>query len=217
VRALILKDLRVLKPWWWLIVPGHVLFASNGIVASQGFFAMNAALAWALMLILLIVEWTQEADRYVLSLPVSRRLVVEARYAEVLGVAVGGTILYAVYGRVLLALATERLLRRWPDAPGWESAEGLLGFFLVVWLVSVVYLPFAFGWGLGRGTWLFLVSILPLVAVGAILLRGETLPRMPVSGLLVSPSGALAALAGAGGLGWLSLRLSARLYDRRDL
>lgn len=217
MRALILRDLRVLQPWWWLIVPGHVLFAANGIVAPWGFFAVNAALAWAFTVILLVVDWLQEADRYVLSLPVSRRLVVEARYAGALGAAVGATILYAVYGRVLFALATDRLLQRWPDAPGWESAAGLLGFFLVVWLVSIAYLPFSFGWGLGKGTWLFLASVLPLVAAGAVLSRALAATPEGLSGSLGSPPGALAALGGAVALGWLSIRVSARLYDRRDL
>ncbi len=216
MRALILKDLRVLRPWWWLIVPGHVLFASNGIFAPRTFFAMNVALAWGLTLILLIVEWTQEADRYVMSLPVSRRLVVEARYAQALGTAMAGTVLYAAYGRGLFALATPRLLERWPDAPSWESAAGLLGFFLVVWLVSVAYLPFVFGWGLGRGSWLFLASVLPLVALASVLSRGGVAPGT-LSGLVGTPAGTLAALALAAALGWLSARLSTRLYERRDL
>jgi hypothetical protein len=216
VRALILKDLRVLQPWWWLVVPGHVLFAAHGIVAPWVFFAVNAALAWAVTAILLVVDWLQEADRYVMSLPVSRKLVVRARYTEALGAAVGATILYTVYGRALFALATERLLRRWPDAPGWESATGLLGFFLAVWLVSVVYLPFPFGWGLGKGTWLFLAGALPLAAAGVVLVRGGALPGA-LAGLVGTPRGALGALAVAAVLGWLSVRLSTRLYDRRDL
>ena len=44
--ALVVKDLRVLRPWWWLILPGHVLFAANGIVSPEVFFGMNAGLAW---------------------------------------------------------------------------------------------------------------------------------------------------------------------------
>ncbi len=219
MRTLVLKDLRVLRPWWWLIVPGHVLLAANGIVAPQTFFAMNVALAWALTVILLIVDWTREADRFVTSLPVSRDDVVKARYVGALGVTVGGTVLYALYGRVLLVFATERLLERWRGAPGWESAEGLLAFFLVAWLVSVVYLPFYFRSGLGKGTWLFLASVVPVIVAGALTIR------------LLSPSRTLAGIAQAVGtpvtlivglvlaavLGWLSLRLSVRFYDRRDL
>ena len=42
MKALVLKDLRVLRPWWWLIVPGHMLFGANGIVAPQSFFTPKA-------------------------------------------------------------------------------------------------------------------------------------------------------------------------------
>jgi hypothetical protein len=219
VRALVLKDLRVLRPWWWLIVPGHMLFAANGIVTPQTFFGTNVALTWAYTVLLLIIDWTQDADRFVTSLPASRYEIVKARYAGALGAAVAGSVLYALYVRLLLAFATDRLLRRWPGAPGWESAEGLLTFFLTVWLASVVYLPFYFRSGLGKGTRLFLASGAPVVVVGAVLVRRGWLPRT-LSGASEVMGASLtmgAALAVAAALGWLSLRLSARFYDRRDL
>jgi hypothetical protein len=150
---------------------------------------------------------------------VSRENVVRARYGEVLGAAVGATILYALYGRVLFVFATERLLERWPGAPGWESAGGLLAFFLVVWLVSVAYLPFYFRSGLGKGTWLFLASAAPVIVGGAVLVRGlsPAWTQIDVAEALGTGATVIVALAPAAGLGWLSLRLSVRFYDRRDL
>jgi hypothetical protein len=219
MRALVLKDLRVLRPWWWLIVPAYLLFGANGIVAPQLFFAMNVALAWTYTVLLLVIDWTQEADRYVASLPVSRRDVVRARYAGALGAALGGTVLYALYGRVLMLLATERLLARWPGTPGWESVVGLLTFFMAVWLVSVAYLPFYFRSGLGKGTRLFVATLAPVIVFGTILVRWRSLPGPlgGVSGVLGSAGTAFVALAVAAALGWLSLSLSVRFYDRRDL
>lgn len=219
MRALVLKDLRVLRPWWWLIVPGHMLFGANGIFSPQAFFAVNVALAWAFTLILLIIEWTQDADRFLGSLPVSREDMVRARYAEVLGAAVGATILYAVYGRVLLVFATERLLERWPGAPGWESGEGLLAFFLTVWLVTIVFLPFHLRWGLGKASWLFLVCMAPVVVGAAALVRWLSLSwtLTAVSEVTGTAVTLILALALGAVLGWLSLRVSVRFYDRRDL
>ena len=145
---------------------------------------------------------------------------VEARYTATLGAAVGATILYALYGRVLFAFATERLLERWPGTPGWESVEGLLAFFLG---------------GLGGERGLPAV-LLPLGAgEGHVALRGERGPgdrragrsssggdRSP--GRWVTPrrswgprSPSIVALVAAAALGWLSLRFSVRFYDRRDL
>jgi hypothetical protein len=61
VRALLLKDLRLLRPYWWLIVPGHVLIGANGIVRPETFFAMNVVLACAYTFGLLLVEWKHGA------------------------------------------------------------------------------------------------------------------------------------------------------------
>ena len=219
MRALALKDLRVLRPWWWLIVPGHMLFGANGIVSPQSFFAMNVTLAWAFTVILLLIEWTQDADRFLGSLPVSREDVVRARYAQVLGAAFGATILYVLYGRVLFVFATERLLERWPGTPGWESVDGLLTFFLTVWLVSVAFLPFHFRWGLGKGSWLFLVCMAAMVVGATALVRWISLSwtLTAVSEVAGTAVTLIVALALGAVLGWLSLRVSIRFYDRRDL
>ena len=213
MTALVLKDLRVLRPWWWLILPGHLLFAANGIVSPEAFFGMNVVLALAFTAGLLILDWRQEAERFVSSLPVSRGEVVRARYVGALGAAVAGTVGYAVYGSLLLGLGTESLLQRWPTEPGWESPEGLLAFFATVWLVSVAYLPFYFAAGLPRGTWLFAVAA-ALCIVGAVLLI-----RWWPSGIESAGFGTRvgATLLVSLALGWLSLRLSIRFYEQRDL
>jgi len=180
---------------------------------------MSVALTLALTAVLLIVEWKQDADRFLGSLPVSRKDVVSARYAWVLGAAAVGTVLYAFYGRLLLELATERWLPRWSGAPGWGSAAGLVTFFVTAWLVSVAYLPFYFRSGLAKGTWLFAAAAAMSIVGGVLLTR-----RWPVHWTLIgisesagSVATVVAALLVALALGWLSLRLSIRFYDRRDL
>jgi hypothetical protein len=213
VTALLLKDLRLLRPWWWIIVLVHPLFAANGVLSPESFFAMNVVLALAVTVALLIVEWQQDADRFVGSLPVSRGQVVRARYVWALAVAAGATVLYAVYGTVLLSLATDRLLARWPDTPDWESGAGLVLFFATVWLVSVAYLPFYFRSGLGKGTWWFLVCTLPLAGLAALLMRWQP----ATSEMPQGAASAAALLALSAGTGWLSLKVSARLYEGRDL
>jgi hypothetical protein len=219
VTRLVLKDLRVLQPWWWLIVPGYALFAANGIVSPELFFGMNAALVWAYSIVLMLIDWTQDADRFVAGLPVSREDVVKARHASALGAAFLGTVLYGVYGRVLLAFATERLRDRWADTPGWGSAAGLVAFFLTVWVVSVVYLPFYFRWGFAKGTWLFVATLAPSIAVVVALLRGRfvTSEAMPGGVAAGSVAAGIGALGFAAALGWVSFRLSVRSYAGRDL
>lgn len=215
MTGLILKDLRVLRPWWWLIVPGHLLFAANGVLSPETFFGMNVALALAFTLGLLILEWRQDADRFVASLPVTRGDMVRARYAGALGAAVVATVAYAAYGSLLLGFATERLLQRWPGPRGWESTQGLAVFFLTVWLLTVAYLPFYFRSGLAKGTWLFLGSVGAGAVAVAALLRWRGLSSSVGEG--ASGFTVLVAMAAGALLGWASLRLSVRFYERRDL
>jgi ABC-type transport system involved in multi-copper enzyme maturation permease subunit len=217
VSALVLKDLRVLRPWWWLILAGHPLFVANGIVSPETFFGTNVVLALAFTAGLLILDWKQEAERFVASLPVSRGEVVRARYLGALGAAVAGTVGYAVYGTLLLGLGTESLLQRWPTEPAWESPEGLLAFFVTVWLVSAAYLPFYFRAGLVRGTWLFALAAAPFIVGAVLLTRGWPggMARLPEGGGSVTAVGATLLVSLA--VGWLSLRLSIRFYEERDL
>jgi ABC-type transport system involved in multi-copper enzyme maturation permease subunit len=231
VKALVLKDLRLLRPYFWLIVPGHMLFGANGIVRPDVFFGMNVALACAYTAGLLIVEWTQDAERFVGSLPVSREEIVKARYAGALGAAALGTVLYATYGRALLGFGGERLLRRWPGTPGWETPEGLLGFFLASFLLAAAFLPFYFRAGLARGAWLFVACLAPVLVGSVVLVRwsvsggGEdTTPGDVSARVLTSVFEAVGVvpaimlfLAAAAALGGFSLRLSVLFFERRDL
>jgi hypothetical protein len=123
------------------------------------------------------------------------------------------------------------------SAPGWQSWQGVLGFFLVAAVIGLVFLPFHFRFGLGRGGGVFLAASLPLgLALGlAVRLLGGRpgAPGVWPSGSLPSEAlqAALSSLATAFGapatlvltlgatalIGVASLRLSLRAQERRDL
>jgi hypothetical protein len=236
VSALLRKDLRLLAPWAWALVPGHALFAATGIFSPEVFFWMNAALACAFTTVLLILEWRLDAERFVASLPVTRDDIVRARYLSALGAALVATPLYALYGHALSAIGRDRLLQLWGErTPGWESWEGCFAFFLVVSLLSLVFLPFHFRLGFGRGAASFVaVTALLLLSGGVVLLwlgggghgvsahvrLPSEMVRLAVTGLSASwgpwPATALI-LTLLAGLGLLSLGLSLCFYGRRDI
>jgi hypothetical protein len=232
VTALLAKDLRLLRLWAWLIVPGHALFAANGIFSPELFFWTNAILAVAVTVVLLAIEWQSSAERFVASLPVSRVDVVRARYAGALVVALVATPLYRLYGHALTAIGRDRLLRIWSGAtPGWESWEGCLALFLVVTLASFAFLPLHFRLGLGRGSAVFAASALTLALLGGLALRavggGNGAGNLPGEALRTGlgrlsaargPGLTVAiALAATAAVGVLSSLLSVRFYERRDL
>jgi hypothetical protein len=235
VTTLLARDLRLLAPWVWAIVPAHALFTANGIGSPELFFWMHAALALAITGVLLTIEWRLDAERFVASLPVTRKDVVRARHVGALGTAVVATMLYALYGRATTALAPDRLHRIWGyRARGWESWEGCLAFLLVLALLSFAFLPLHFRLGFGRALAVFTAVAGPLALlafVPALLGRhggsGGAGPRPPAEALRAALAGlsdslgpwatTAAVLAAVAGLGALSLHLSVRAYERRDL
>jgi hypothetical protein len=238
MRHLLAKDVRLVAPYLWLIVPAHVLFCVQAFLVPELDFWMNLAVALAWTAAIALVEWQSDTDRLIASLPTARATVVEARYASALAAVAIGLLLYIVYGHAVMAVATDRLMVRWSGmTPAWTSADGVAAFLLVGYLLVVVFLPFYFRFGFSLGAMLFSVSAAAAIAVATALTRlgvrgkfaagpahaglapSETV-REWLSSLSVSwgPAAAsLAILAAATLFGVLSVRLSIRFYQRRDL
>jgi hypothetical protein len=228
MRALIRKDLRLLAPYWWLIVAGHVLFSANGVISPEFLFWIEVALAAAVPVGLAIIDWRFDADRFVAALPVDRADQVRSRYVGALGAAVLGTVLYVAYGSVIVAAFPARL--GWSDGAGpWNSAEGIAVFFLVTAALALFLLPFLYGLGLVRGIWGFGLVALAVMAVTIPLVSGNTgtgtaaPSRALVDALaaFVDEQGAVLAwtlvVVALLSLTWLSARLSIAGLRRREL
>jgi len=228
MRALLARDLRMLAPYWWLIIPGHVLFAANGTMGPELLFWINVALALLFTVCLAVIDWRFEADRFVAALPTERSRIVRARFAGAVAAGAAGTGLWVVYASILSRIFPDRL--GWMDhASMWTSAEGVGVFFgLVVGLV-VVFLPFVFSFGLGRGMLGFVAAVLVVATAAAGLAAGiaepaGTLPSEALREALASViSGAgplfgwLGLFTGLAVLTWASMRVSILGYERRDL
>jgi len=226
MKALIRKDLRLLAPYWWLILPGHVLFSANGVISPEFLFWIGIVLAASFSVGLAIIDWRFDADRFVAALPVDRAEQVRARYIGAIGAAVLGTALYVAYGSVIVAAFPARL--GWGDGAGaWNSPEGIAVFFLVAAALVLILLPFLFRLGLVRGIWSFGVVALVLLAVTISLVSNAAATEAPSRALVeelaafVDNQGAVlawaAVLASLMVLMWLSVRLSVAGLRRREL
>ena len=235
---LLAKDLRLVAPYLWLIVPAHVLFCVQAFLVPELDFWMNLAVALAWTAAIALVEWQSDTDRLLASLPAARTTIVEARYASSLAAVAIGALLYVVYGHAVMAVATDRLTARWSGTtPAWTSADGVAAFLLLGYVLVVAFLPFYFRFGFPRGATLFSVSAAVAIAVATALTRlggrGEFAagpahagfaPSETVRGWLSSLSAwlgpelaSLSVLAAAAALGVLSVRLSIQFYKGRDL
>ncbi len=240
MRHLLARDVRLVAPYLWLIVPVHALYSIQAFLNPELYFWMNLAAALAWTAAVTAIEWHFDADHLIAGLPVTRAAIVSARYASALGGLVLGAVLFVLYGHLTMAVAPDRVAERWQGSPSWATADGVIAFLLVGYAAVTTFLPFLFRWGLPAGASLFAASA--VVAVSAGTLAGRAVSRaVPaarvmadlteslswsdmVRGWLVALSASwgpwlagLMLLAGAAALGAASVRLSIRFYDRREL
>ena len=240
MRHLLAKDVRLVAPYVWIVVPVHALYSIQAFLNPELYFWMNlgAALAWTAAVT--AIEWHLDADHFVAGLPVTRAAIVSARYASALGGVAVGAALFVLYGHVTMAVATERVAAHWQGAPSWATVDGVVAFIAVGYVAVVAFLPFFFRWGLPAGAALFSASALVFVSAGTVVARAlaRTTPAgvvlagitgslswsEAVRGWLLALSAlrgpwiaGLVLIAGAAALGAASVRLSIRFYEARDL
>lgn len=217
MRHLLAKDVRLVAPHLWIIVPAHALWCLQASISPYLYLWMSlaAALGWTAAIV--TIEWRTGADRVVASLPVTRAGIVQARYASALGGLALGAVLYLLYGHAVRVMASEAALSRLLGEAVWALDEGAVAFVAVGYALIIGFLPFYFRFNLPLGASLFTVSA-GLMVSAAMALGG-------FAGFSWSLSGAsslgwpawLAALAVAVALGVFSTWLSVRFYESRDL
>jgi hypothetical protein len=240
MRHLVAKDLRLVAPYLWLIVPVHALYSIQAFLNPELYFWMNLAAALAWTAAVTAIEWHLEADHFVASLPVTRAAIVSARYASAFGGLAVGAALFVLYGHLTMAMATGRVAERWQGSPSWASVDGVSAFLAVGCVVVTTFLPFFFRWGLPLGVTWFSVCAVVVLSAGTVLARAaaQTVPAAQaparsleavswseaIRGWLIAlsatwgplPAGLILAL-GAAALGTASMWLSVRFYERREL
>jgi len=234
MRHLLAKDVRLVGPYVWLIIPAHVLFCAQAFLVPELDFWMNLAVALSWTVVVALLDWRFDSDRLLASLPVARATIVKARYASAVAVMALGALLYVIYGHGVMAVATKRLVENSSREPAWASADGIAAFLLVGHVLVIAFLPFYFRFGLPLGAGLFSTAAALIVSAATALTH---LPggRESASRTALTPSesirawlswlsaswgpeaASVAILAAAALAGMLSVRLSIRFYQGRDL
>jgi hypothetical protein len=144
---LFLKDVRAGAIFLWAVVPLNALAALQVSRSGAGFFWVGVTCAALMLVGVSMLEWKNEAEPFVHSLPVTRAMVVRGRY--VTAGAIGMLSLL-----VAAAVGTARgfgLAGQGAPWPRWVSGDMALAFLLAFALIAVVYLPCFFRWGFGKG------------------------------------------------------------------
>ena len=131
-----------------------ILAALQVLYVDELFLLLGVLLAATVAVYVPTVEWFQETDPMLHSLPIDRNLVVLSRYlTAVLGGLLAGVVWNAA-GRMLLPLLS--VGRENPAM--WMTLEGILTFVLAAGLMVALFFPLYFGLGMGRGALAFLLT-----------------------------------------------------------
>ncbi len=225
-------DLTVCAAFLWVVVPLYVITAVTTSRVGGVFFWINVTMACQVLVGVSMLDWKNETERFVLSLPVTRAMAVRARYATAVLIGLSSLAVGTLVG---LARGFALAMRGEPW-PRWMAADVGLAFVLVFAFVVAIYLPCYFQWGYGKGV-VAAALVLASTIVGSDVLgpfvvgtavrqaaaAGDDLPRGLVAhgvALLASRLGLAAAgivvLGAAAMMLWLSAQASMRAYQRRE-
>jgi len=220
IRGLLRKELAVFIPRDRFLVALVYLLAHPMVLPNEeAFFWLGIGLAGALALYVPTIEWHQETDRMLSSLPLRRTTLVFSRYLSSILACGFAALAWVSTGRILAPL----LDAGFTTPAMWTTFEGILTFFLMAGIMLSLFLPLYFRLGLGRGASVF-VGLSFCLFVLASLSSGLVAPghamQTLVSNLIhrVGPGWVLfLILGGMGALMAASGRLSVGWFERRDL
>jgi hypothetical protein len=230
---LFLKDVKAGAIFLWAVVPLNIVAALQVSRSGGAFFWANVTCAAFILVGMSMLDWKNEAEPFVHSLPVTRAMAVRGRYVTAAAIGLLSLLVAAAVGAARgLGLAT-----RGAAWPRWVSGDMALAFVLAFAVVAAIYLPCYFRWGFGKGNVAAALVLasgivvsgligpaatgLPVLAAGGAAHSGVPPGRIPqgIAGLVDRvglASSVVIVLALAAGLLAVSAQLSIRAYARRE-
>jgi hypothetical protein len=178
---LFIKDIKVGAIFLWAVVPLYVVTALQASRFGGGFFWINVTCASLLLVAVTMLDWKNDADLFVHSLPVTRAMVVRARYLTALVVG----LLSLAIGSAIGAARGMSLVMRGEPWPRWMAGDVGLAFVVVFAFIASVHLPCYFRWGFGKGN-----VAASLVLAGAVIATDIVGPA--ITGAAAGTGGAVA-------------------------
>jgi ABC-type transport system involved in multi-copper enzyme maturation permease subunit len=236
--ALLRKDLRITRMLWAPMAFSYGVFLLMFMENTWIYLATGACLTFVAAATALGIDDRYQTEPLLAALPGTRRSLVKGRYIAWGVVTAAGLALFLVFTALIRAGFGERA----PGIASLVSVKGAAAFLVGAVLTGLVFLPFHARFGFWRGMWLFtgagfLLSVIALNAA-SLLVPGEAVntgPASSIPGVLGSTGrglralawlierfmGRTAVIAAAAAvlalLVYLSCRLSASFYQKRDL
>jgi len=232
-RDMMLKDLRITRLFWAPAAFSYLVSLLVAFESPPAYLAMGVVLTAASGVLILTIDDRFRTDPLYAALPGTRRSIVAGRYLTWGVATAAGLALFLGATLAITAALGDKAASLVPLLSAWGAAS----FVSASALAGLVLLPLYFRFGLGRSLLVF-AAVGVLAVVLALLVPAGALPAPSPPGpsgpgvallggpgriaawagrILARPGTAAAAMAGLAVLAWVSFRLSADFYERRDL
>lgn len=172
IKGLITKDILQLKAYKRTLIIFIVIFTLTSISQESGLgniLAIMLTLGFGMFSMASFnYDELNKADRYILTLPLTKKEVVLSKYILV----IGSTLIGSIIGMILSYIVTFAMSRQMPNIE--EIIEVGLGGILGIGLVEGIQIPCVYKWGAEKGR-IQMVVVTALVALlaGGIIFIGE--------------------------------------------
>lgn len=208
--SLVGKDLRATALYLCVKVPTLGLLVLGALVAGKAYLIVSSVTAAMFVIVAPALDWSVGAESFVHSLPVSRALVVRARYATSL-VMGGAWLMATAVVAVLFASTVETRVGTWPS---WVAPETALTAVVYVGAFIAISMGCIHRFGMVTGS-VVTTLVHAVVAPFGVRYVGPSALLGLQQAVGMAPAVAGVVLA-TGGIIWLSMTISIHSYERRE-
>ncbi len=174
IKGLLIKDLLQLKSYKKTLLIFMIIFALSAIPEENGVSVMLITMITLGFGMFSMASFSYDemskADRYILTLPITKKELVLAKYV----LAIGFTILGSIIGILLtfiIAFAFQKEIQNWQ-----EIVSMALGGILGISFIEAIQIPCIYKWGAERGRMqMLIVTAIVALLIGGLFFLGEKL------------------------------------------
>lgn len=186
IKGLLIKDLLQLKSYKKTLLIFMIIFAFSAISEENGVSVMlitMITLGFGMFsMASFSYDETSKADRYILTLPITKKEVVLAKYI----LAIGFTIIGSIIGILLTFIIAFAFQKEIPNLQ--EMISLGLGGILGISFIEAIQIPCIYKWGAERGRMqMLIVTAIVALLIGGLFFLGEKLNiALPTEGELAT-------------------------------
>ena len=219
IKGLITKDILQLKSYKRTLIIFIVIFTITSISREGGIGNMLAIMLTLGFGMFSMASFNYDelnkADRYILTLPLTKKEVVLSKYILV----IGSTVIGSIIGVILSYIVTFAMSKQMPNIE--EIIAVGLGGILGIGLIEAIQIPCVYKWGAekGRIQMVIVTAIVALLAGGIIFIGEKANIQLPTNNILniVNTFLPLIFLGLTIIIYYMSYKVAYKIYDKKEI